>query len=163
PAAKPAGGDPLVGHKLGGYVIVRKLAEGGMGVVYEGTHEKIGRRAAIKVLRSEYCQNEEVVQRFYQEARAVNEIRHENIVDVYDFGRDDEKRVFLVMEFLEGEPLAARLARGGLTWTEILPILEQTIRALKAAHDKGFVHRDLKPDNVWLRKRTDGGPPEVKV
>ncbi len=153
--------DAYVGHELCGYRIIRKLAEGGMGVVFEGVHTKIGRRGAIKLLKVEFCRSEEVIERFYQEARAVNAIRHENIVDIYDFGRDAEGRVFFVMEYLEGESLAARLQRGPLRWSEAFPILEQTLRALKAAHDKGFVHRDLKPDNIWL-KRTDAGL-EIKL
>ncbi|HMG55959.1 MAG TPA: HEAT repeat domain-containing protein [Kofleriaceae bacterium] len=152
----PAGvaGDPdmLIGQELCGYVIRRKLAEGGMGVVYEGVHSKIGRLGAIKLLKPELCRSEDVVQRFHQEALAVNSIRHENIVDIYDFGRDPYGRVFFVMEYLEGEPLSARIRRGALTWSEAFPILDQTLRALKAAHDKGFIHRDLKPDNLWLRQ-----------
>jgi HEAT repeat protein/predicted Ser/Thr protein kinase len=143
--------DIFVGQELCGYTIKRKLAEGGMGVVYEGEHGKIGRRGAIKVLKIEFCRSEEVIERFQQEARAVNKIRHENIVDIYDFGRDPYGRVFFVMEYLEGEPLSSRIRRGALTWPEAFPILEQTLRALKAAHDKGFVHRDLKPDNIWLK------------
>jgi serine/threonine-protein kinase len=149
------GADGFIGQELCGYVIRRKLAEGGMGEVYEGIHTKIGRLGAIKVLKLELCRSEDVVERFYQEARAVNSIRHENIVDIYDFGRDPQGRVFFVMEYLEGEPLSARLQRGALTWFEAFPILEQTLRALKAAHDKGYVHRDLKPDNIWL-KYVDG-------
>ena len=77
--------DSLVGQELCGYTIRRKLAEGGMGVVYAAEHAKIGRAAAIKVLKLELCHSEEMVERFYQEARAVNAIHHENIVDVYDF------------------------------------------------------------------------------
>ncbi len=156
-----AGYEAFVGQEMCGYTIKRKLAEGGMGVVFEGIHDKIGRKGAIKLLKLEFCQSEEVVERFYQEARAVNSIRHENIVDIYDFGRDPEGRVFFVMEYLEGEPLSARIKRGALKWTEAFLILEQTLRALKAAHDKGFVHRDLKPDNIWLKK-VDSGV-EVKL
>ena len=159
PPHEPAAGGPipgghadiLIGQELCGYLIRRKLAEGGMGVVYEGAHSKIGRLGAIKVLKPEFCLSEDVVERFYQEARAVNSIRHENIVDIYDFGRDPMGRVFFVMEYLEGEPLSARIRRSALPWSEAFPILEQTLRALKAAHDKGFVHRDLKPDNIWLK------------
>ncbi|MBA2544161.1 MAG: HEAT repeat domain-containing protein, partial [Deltaproteobacteria bacterium] len=148
--------DQYVGQEMCGYTIKRKLAEGGMGVVFEGLHGKIGRRGAIKVLKLEFCRSDEVVERFHQEARAVNSIRHENIVDIYDFGRDPDGRAFFVMEYLEGEPLSGRIRRGALKWSEAFPILEQTLRALKAAHDKGFVHRDLKPDNIWL-KTVDGG------
>jgi eukaryotic-like serine/threonine-protein kinase len=155
PAALPGESDPLIGQELCGYTIRRKLAEGGMGVVYEGEHRMIGRLGAIKVLRLELSRAEHMVERFYQEARAVNSIRHENIVDIYDFGRDPYGRVFFVMEYLEGEPLSGRLRRGPLTWPEAFPILDQTLRALKAAHDKGFIHRDLKPDNIWL-KYVDG-------
>ena len=151
----PAEPDIFLGQELCGYTIRRKLAEGGMGVVYEGIHSKIGRTGAIKVLKLEFCRSEDVVERFYQEARAVNSIRHENIVDIYDFGRDPYGRVFFVMEYLEGEPLSARIRRGAVPWSEAFPILDQTLRALKAAHDKGFVHRDLKPDNIWL-KYVDG-------
>jgi eukaryotic-like serine/threonine-protein kinase len=151
PAGAPGQADPLIGQELCGYTIRRKLAEGGMGVVYEGEHRLIGRLGAIKVLRLELCRSEQVVERFYQEARAVNSIRHENIVDIYDFGREPSGRVFFVMEYLEGEPLSARLRRGAFAWPEAFPILDQILRALKAAHDKGFVHRDLKPDNIWLR------------
>jgi len=97
--------DSFIGQELCGYTIRRKLAEGGMGVVYAAEHGKIGRTAAIKVLKPELCHSEEMAERFYQEARAVNSIRHENIVDVYDFGRDPHGRVFFVMEYLEGEPL----------------------------------------------------------
>jgi serine/threonine protein kinase/HEAT repeat protein len=148
PAGEP---DMFIGQELCGYTILRKLAEGGMGVVYEGVHGRIGRRGAIKVLKLEFCRSEDVVERFHQEARAVNAIQHENIVNIYDFGRDAGGRVFFVMEYLDGEPLSGRIRRGVLSWSEALPILEQTLRALKAAHDKGFVHRDLKPDNIWLR------------
>src|SRR3954463_13181606 len=147
--------DVLVGRELGGYRITRKIAEGGMGVVYEGKHDKIGRTGAIKVLKADLCRSEAVVDRFHQEARAVNSIRHENIVDIYDFGRDPDGRVFFVMEYLDGETLAARIRRGALPWSEGLPILEQTLLALEAAHARQFVHRDLKPDNIWL-KRVDG-------
>jgi serine/threonine protein kinase/HEAT repeat protein len=147
-----SGTDPFIGQELCGYLIRRKLAEGGMGVVYEGVHRKIGRLGAIKILKPELCRSDNMVERFYLEARAVNAIRHENIVDIYDFGRDPSGRVFFVMEYLEGEPLSARIHRGSLTWSEAFPILDHTLRALKAAHDKGFVHRDLKPDNLWLQQ-----------
>ena len=145
----------VVGQELGGYTIQRKLAEGGMGMVYEAVHTRIGRRGAIKVLKLELCRSKDVIQRFRQEAQAVNEIRHENIVDIYDWGEDAHGRAFFVMEYLEGEPLSARVRRGALPWVEAFPILDQTLRALKAAHDKGFIHRDLKPDNIWL-KYVDG-------
>ena len=139
-----------------GYKLVDKIAEGGMGVVYLGEHTTLGRRGAIKILKREFCQNEEIVQRFYQEARAVNMIGHENIIEIFDFGRTSDGRVFFVMEYLEGEPLSDRLAKGAMNWHEARPVLEQVLRALNAAHAKDLVHRDLKPDNIYLRRRADG-------
>ena len=150
------GDDPILGAELSGYRVERKLAEGGMGVVYVAEHAKIGKKAAVKLLKAEYCTDDGVVQRFYQEARAVNEIRHENIVDVYDLGRDASGRVYFVMELLEGESLDERLQRGPLAFSETVTIFEQIGRALKAAHAKGFVHRDLKPENIWLKPSADG-------
>jgi len=155
PRSAAGDADGFVGRELGGYRITRKIAEGGMGVVYEGRHDKIGRTGAIKVLKADLCRSEAVVDRFHQEARAVNSIRHENIVDIYDFGRDSDGRAFFVMEYLEGETLADRIRRGAMPWSEGLPVLEQTLHALEAAHALNFVHRDLKPDNIWL-KRVDG-------
>src|SRR4051812_48844138 len=122
----PPGSDGIVGQVLGNYTVRRKLAEGGMGVVYEGEHRQLGRLGAIKVLKLELCGSEDMVERFRHEALAVSAIRHENIVEVFDFGRDREGRVFFVMEYLDGEPLSARIARGALGWGEAFPVLEQT-------------------------------------
>ncbi len=155
--------DPFIGKELQGYRITHKLAEGGMGIVYLGEHVKLGRRAAVKVLKLEYCKDEGVVQRFYQEAQAVNAIRDTGIVDIYDFGRDPDGRVFYVMEYLEGEPLSRRIQRGRMTWTETGAIIADVARALAAAHDKGIVHRDLKPDNIWLQYDPYTGRAKVKV
>jgi serine/threonine-protein kinase len=157
PAPAPARGEAdLIGVELSGYRIERRLAEGGMGVVYVAEHTKIGKTAALKMLKLEYCRDDTAARRFYQEARAVNEIRHENIVEIYDFGRDPDGRVYFVMELLEGESLDARLEREPLGFAETLSIVEQIGRALKAAHAKGFVHRDLKPENIWLKPSPDG-------
>ena len=153
--------DSLMGGELGGYRIARKLAEGGVGVVYLGEHHKIGKRAAIKVLKSQYCDNKEIVERFYREARVVNEIRHDNIVDIFHFGRHCDGRVFFAMELLEGEALHTCLRARRMPWGEVLAITRQIIRALAAAHDKGVVHRDLKPENIFLH-RTDRGR-QVKI
>jgi serine/threonine protein kinase/HEAT repeat protein len=160
--ARVAEQDPMIGRELAGYVIARRLAEGGMGVVYVGEHTVIGRKSAIKILKQEFCENSEVVERFYQEARAVNEIKHENIIDIYDFGRDPDGRAFFVMELLVGESLGDRLQRSPLSVQESLPILQQSMKALAAAHGKGVTHRDLKPDNIWLRQKA-GAPLTVKL
>jgi len=149
-AVDDADADALVGKDLCDYNIVRKLAEGSMGVVYAGIHRRSGRTRALKVLKLELCRSKEMVARFHQEARALHTIQHEHIVEVYDIGRARCGRVFFVMEYLEGESLSARLRRGPLRWPDAFPILDQILRALQATHDKGFVHRDLKPDNIWL-------------
>tara|TARA_R110002073_G_scaffold303128_5_gene471282 strand:+ start:51011 stop:55282 length:4272 start_codon:yes stop_codon:yes gene_type:complete len=160
-AAQASVADARVGGDLGGYHVIRKLAEGGMGVVYEAEHRKIGRKGAIKVLKAEFCQDPKIVERFYQEARAVNEIGHDNIVDIFDFGQTPEGGVFFVMEYLEGMALSDRLRSSTLRWSESLAILRQTIAALKAAHAKGFVHRDLKPDNIFIEMKD--GTSRVKL
>jgi serine/threonine-protein kinase len=122
-----------------------------MGNVYLAQHQLIGRNAAIKVLQPQYCRDPEFVSRFFNEARATTQIRHPGIVEVLDYGNHPSGAAYLVMEFLEGETLAARLKRetrlhGWLMST----IVRQMAAALGAAHAAGIVHRDLKPENVFL-------------
>jgi tRNA A-37 threonylcarbamoyl transferase component Bud32 len=155
--------DSLLGKEYAGYRLLSRLAEGGMGVVYLGEHTTLGRRAAVKVLKLEHCRDEGSVNRFLKEAQAVNAIGHDGIVDIYDFGRDPDGRAFFVMELLEGEPLSRRLGRDRVTWAEAVPIIAGTVRPLAAAHDKGFVHRDLKPDNIWLSYDPFSGKVGVKL
>ena len=108
----------LIGTRIGNYEIKEKLGEGGMGAVYMGEHPLIGKRVAVKVLLEELVANEALVTRFFHEAKAVNDIRHQNIVDIVDFGKIEKRRrrqvVYLVMELLEGQSLAgaARRASG---------------------------------------------------
>src|SRR5262245_16503220 len=137
---------------IGQYRIVRKLGEGGMAAVYEGVHEAIERRVAIKVLHREYAQNPEITQRFFNEARAVNIVNHPGIVQISDFGQQPDGSAFIVMEFLAGETLSARLLRlqGRMAIPEVLRLLRQVAAALSAAHQKNIVHRDLKPDNLMI-------------
>src|SRR6185295_18176041 len=103
----------LIGKSIGNYQIKAKLGEGGMGAVYLGEHPLIGKRVAVKVLLDDYANNETIVKRFFNEAKAVNDIRHQNIVDIVDFGKFDRpdggKTVYIVMELLEGQSLASRL------------------------------------------------------
>jgi eukaryotic-like serine/threonine-protein kinase len=140
----------LIGVDVGGYVIDGELGRGGMGVVFSATHPMIGKRAAIKVLKPSLSNNPATVERFVQEARSVNQIGHPNIVDIFAFGKLPDGRSYLVMDLLEGESLRKRVKRGPLTIAEALHVIDEVASALAAAHDKGFIHRDLKPDNVFL-------------
>src|SRR6478752_1638059 len=147
----------LVGRRIGNYEIKAKIGEGGMGAVYLGEHPLIGKRVAVKVLLDELAAKEDIVSRFFNEAKAVNDIGHANIVDIVDFGKmkNDygQDIVYFIMEFLDGESLAARLRRTGLTFKETVHVMEQCCSALAASHAKGIVHRDLKPENLYLCPR----------
>ncbi len=149
---------PIVaGTLMGEYEVTRKLGEGGMGEVYAAVHPIIGKKVAIKVLSDAVAANREVVRRFVDEARAVNQIGHPNIVDVFSFGQHVDGRHFYVMEHLDGVSLEDEVAkRGILPSEEIVDIVVQTLDALKAAHDKGIIHRDLKPDNIFLTEDARG-------
>ena len=149
--------EDLVGITLlGRYSVERKIGQGGMGAVYEATHTLIGKRVAVKVLLDKYARKEQVVARLEQEARLASSIGHEHIIDITDFGTTDDGRTFVVMEFLEGESLAELLNREGpLPEARILDIATQVASALGAAHAKGIVHRDVKPENVFLLRRKD--------
>jgi serine/threonine-protein kinase len=140
----------------GKYRIVRLIGEGGMGAVYEAKHTVIGKRVAVKVLLEKFHTNTDLVARLLQEARLASSIGHENIVDVIDFGTTDDGRSFVVMEFLEGEPLAQLVMREApLPVERSLRIARQVASALGAAHAKGIYHRDVKPENVYLVRRGD--------
>jgi serine/threonine protein kinase len=145
--------EPLLPKSVGPYRIIRQLGQGGMGVVYEGVHEGISRRVAIKVLRSEYAHNSQVAQRFFNEARAANLIEHPALVQISEFGQVPDGSTYLVMELLKGENLARRLRSvGALPVPSVLRIGCQLAEALCAAHEKGIVHRDRPPKTkVCLR------------
>jgi serine/threonine-protein kinase len=155
PAPEAGRFDPLVGTVLAErYAIIRKIGEGGMGAVYEARHAIIGKRVAVKVLLEKFLENQELVARLLQEARLASSIGHENIVDVTDYGTTSDGRAFVVMEFLDGEALAQLVMRDApLPVERSLGILRQVCSALSAAHAKGIVHRDVKPENIYLVRR----------
>ncbi|HEY5927402.1 MAG TPA: serine/threonine-protein kinase [Kofleriaceae bacterium] len=138
------------GMTLGEYRVERLIGAGGMGVVFEAVHPLIGKRAAVKILKKELCTDPGTLERFVDEARVVNQIGHPNIVDVFAFGEMPDGRSYFVMELLTGETLRVRLARGPVMLDEVVAIARPLARALVAAHGKGVVHRDLKPDNIFL-------------
>jgi len=148
--------DPLVGTTLKGtYQVVRKIAEGGMGVVYEGEHVRLKRRVAIKVLLSQYARHAEVIERFRREAEVVGSLGHPHIVQVFDVDETEQHDPFLVMEYLDGDTLAERLERERrLPLATAVRIASQVASALASTHEKGIVHRDLKPENVFLVRVT---------
>jgi tRNA A-37 threonylcarbamoyl transferase component Bud32 len=141
----------VIGRSIGNYKIVRVLGEGGMGTVYLAEHPMIGKRVAVKMLRPDLGTDPGLVSRFFQEAKAVNEIRHPNIVDISDFGHTEDGIVYFVMELLEGQSLRDRLTASGPMPIDVaVTFARQVIDALAAAHRMGIVHRDLKPDNIFL-------------
>ena len=141
----------MIGRSIGNYKIVRVLGEGGMGTVYLAEHPMIGKRVAVKMLRPDLSTDPGLVSRFFQEAKAVNEIRHPNIVDISDFGHTEDGTVYLVMELMEGRSLRDQLASSGPMPLDLAVLVaKQVVDALAAAHRMGIVHRDLKPDNIFL-------------
>ncbi|MBN1206143.1 MAG: protein kinase [Myxococcaceae bacterium] len=160
---EPPTRDPLIGMKLGEYELRSRIGVGGMGFVYDGIQPLIGKRVAVKVLRPELAQAPEQVARLLAEARAVNAIRHRGIIDIFGFGQVPDGRQYIVMEFLDGQPLDAYLAeKSRLPPTEALSLLDEVLAALGAAHGAGVVHRDLKPSNIFL-VREPGGTRYVKL
>jgi len=156
-------GPTTAGLVLGSYRILHELTSGGMGTVYRAEHALLGRPAAIKLLRRDLSTSPALVQRFVNEAKAVTACKHPGIVEVYDFGYTDDGHAYIAMEFLDGESLGHRLARAQLTELEAAAIAHGIASALKAAHRVGVIHRDLKPDNVFLVPDPDGGVDRTKV
>ena len=134
-----------VGQTVGSYRVTRLLGEGAMGQVFEGLQEEIGKRVALKVLHPHLAQFPEAVNRFLNEARAVNLIGHPSLVTIFESGRLPDGAAYIVMEYLEGETLSARIQNGGLTIADTMRLGRQIASALKAAHEKGIVHRGLIP------------------
>jgi serine/threonine protein kinase len=146
----------MLGTVVGSYRITGQIAVGGMGTVFRAEHTLIGRVAAIKVLHPEMTQSREIVTRFFNEAKATSGIKHPGIVEVFDFGYMQSGHAYLVMEFLEGETLSQRVrARGTMPEGEAAMLMRGVCSALAAAHAKGVVHRDLKPDNIFIVPEPD--------
>jgi len=150
--------DAMIGTLAAGrYRVLKLLGEGGMGQVYLAEHVAIEKRVALKVLRAEYATRGEIVTRFQQEAISASRIKHPNVLDVFDFGQLEDGCFFLAMEFLEGNDLADELTRRRVLDAAIgIRIAMQICRALAAAHANGVVHRDMKPENVFLQRTADG-------
>ncbi|MCY1017039.1 serine/threonine-protein kinase [Pyxidicoccus sp. MSG2] len=151
------------GSMLGNYQLERLLGEGSMGKVFQARHARLGRQVALKVLKAEHARDSGFVQRFFQEARTVNQINHEHIVEIFDFVDEGEGgHVYCVMELLRGQSLSSLAQEEKLTLARIQRIVVQVCAALGAAHQVGVVHRDIKPDNLFIIHRA-GQPDFVKV
>lgn len=140
-----------IGQLVGNFKIQSKIGQGGMGAVYAAVHKQIGRRAAVKILHGPLAKTSDYAQRFLNEARAVNILQHPNLVEIFDFGQLADGTLYIIMEFLEGESLRARLRRSRkIPQAEAMDLARQMATALEPAHQKGIIHRDLKPENVML-------------
>jgi serine/threonine protein kinase len=152
-----------VGQTIGNYRITSRLGEGGMGVVYLAEHPVIGKKVALKAIHPELSRNAEVVSRFVTEAKSVNQIGHEHIVDIADFGTTPGGEFYFIMEYLQGEALSDRLKRENrLDAPRAMMIGAQIADALDSSHEHGIIHRDLKPENIFLVAR-GGSKDFVKV
>src|SRR4051812_6407521 len=146
------------------YRIIRLIGEGGMGAVFEGENVRINRRVAIKILHAAFTGNAEVMQRFEREAQAAGRIGNDHILEVLDLGILPDGDRYIIMEFLDGEPLSNRIkGRGRLMPHELAPLMRQTLVGLGAAHAVGIVHRDLKPDNIFIQREKAGQKDYVKI
>ncbi|MFC1609468.1 serine/threonine-protein kinase [Myxococcota bacterium] len=154
---------PPPGTVLGTYRLLEILGEGGMGHVYLAEHTRLGRKVALKLLRSDLAANPKAASRFFSEARAVNQINHENIIQITDFIDDQGPEKYYIMEFLHGESLATvERCEGAVPTNRLTHIAIQVSNALAAVHNAGMVHRDLKPENIFLIER-GGGKDFVKL
>lgn len=138
-----------IGENVGPYRILEQLGQGGMATVYKAYHPALDRSVAIKALHPAFMEDPTFLARFQREARVVARLEHPGIVPVYDFA-EHNGQPYLVMKFIEGETLKARLARGGIGRTEALRIVEAVCAALAYAHSRGILHRDIKPSNILL-------------
>jgi len=156
--------DVRVGSVLGGtYELTSLLGEGGMGYVFAARHLRLPKQVAVKVLKTGFSLSPDIVARFRREAEIASRLGHPHIVEVLDFDTLPSGTPFLVLEFLKGESLGQRIARGPLAWEETREIALQCGSALLAAHGAGVVHRDLKPDNIFLLPGDSAGTTRHRV
>ena len=155
--------DPFVGKVIDGrYEIQQRVGEGGMGVVYKARQMSIDRVIALKMLNQQMQGDQQWVQRFYNEAKACSRLVHPNTIRMFDFGQTPDGRLFMTMEFLDGVSLRDALQRGPLAPQRVVKVLIQCCASLAEAHSIGIIHRDIKPDNVFLLNMA-GSPDFVKL
>ena len=162
PEVATRGTDLAPGFSIGAYIVETVAGRGGMGTVYTARHHSTGAPVAIKILGDTYAQSPVQIQRFIDEARAVNQINHPNIIDIFSFGQLPDGRHYYVMEKLQGQTLRDRIEAGPCAQSEIRSYARDICHALAAAHERQIVHRDLKPENIWL-SRTATGAIHVKL
>jgi eukaryotic-like serine/threonine-protein kinase len=157
------GNDPFVGKVIDGrYEIQARVGEGGMGVVYRARQMSIDRVIALKMLNQSMQGDQTWVQRFYNEAKACSRLQHPNTIRMFDFGQTQDGRLFMTMEFLDGMSLRDALQRGPLAPQRVIKVMIQCCASLAEAHSIGIIHRDIKPDNVFLLNMA-GSPDFVKL
>ena len=150
--------DPLIGKIISGkYKITKKLGQGGMGAVYLAEHTSVGQRVAVKFLNQAFSGDPDIVRRFLNEAKSYGQITHPNAVHLHDFGQDEDGNLFISMEYIEGDDLKKTLEKGGkLKLRDAVDVVMQIAEVLGHAHQKGIVHRDMKPENVMMIKGLRG-------
>src|SRR4051794_30652091 len=155
--------DPFVGRVIDNrYEIQARVGEGGMGVVYRARQISIDRVIAIKMLNAQMAGDPTWVQRFYNEAKACSRLQHPNTIRMFDFGQTQDSRLFMTMEFLDGVSLRDAIGQGPFAPQRVIKILIQCCASLAEAHSIGIIHRDIKPDNVFLLNMA-GSPDFVKL
>src|SRR5207237_294493 len=141
---------PILGKHISHYEVLSLLGRGGMGEVFLAHDTSLGRKVALKLLRSDFTRNEERLRRFQQEARAASALNHPNILTIHEIGHDGSLH-FMATEYVEGETLRQHLSRARVTVGQTLDVGVQVASALAAAHQAGIIHRDIKPETIMLR------------
>src|SRR5215470_15117782 len=140
----------IIGKRIGHYQVLSHIGRGGMGEVFLAHDTKLGRKVALKLLRSEFTRDQDRLRRFQQEARAASALNHPNILTIHDIGREDSLH-FMATEYVEGQTLREHMGRAHMTLGQALDVATQAASALAAAHQAGIIHRDIKPENIMLR------------